>query len=123
MRILIPLNRLHDRNYLAYVDEINKTFVVVVVDAVRMWMLLEALWLFFDTHTNNDCFMIITVAFMFLRKYLDLKKCKSNVYHIWDNRPKPFFLEFQPLPNAHVSKSKYGPSSRAVQGVGLRPVA
>jgi hypothetical protein len=60
---------------------------------------------------------------MISNKYLDLKKCKSNIYHIWDNRPIPFFLAFHPLPNSHICKSKYGPSDRAVQGVGLRPLA
>ena len=70
----MPEDHLHYRNNVAYIDETDKTLLLLLLlSAVCLWMCIETLWLFLDTH-NNDCCMIMTAAFMFSGKYLDLER-------------------------------------------------
>ena len=75
----MPEDHLHYRNNVAYIDETDKTLLLLLLlllllSAVCLWMCIETLWLFLDTHNNNDCCMIMTAAIMFSGKYLDLER-------------------------------------------------
>jgi len=65
---------------------IKMLLLLLLLTSVRLCMYIGALCLFLGTHTINDCFMIMTAAFMDLRRGTEVQ-----FNYIGDNSPTPFF--------------------------------